>query len=131
MTENHFWVSREFKLVLIRSCEFNDLICFSHYLLQSQWKPSQGCDQKQSEGAPVRPAVQEKKKRLRVSLCFNNRHTLGSYRGLNQSEIVKGGPQTCVYDAFLLFPNQKRDRAHVEEFQHAQHESPVYDRREN
>ncbi len=50
---------------------------------------------------------------------------------LNQSEIVKGGPQTFVYDAFLLFPNQKRDRAHVEEFQHAQHESSVYDRIEN
>ncbi len=28
----------------------------------------------------------------KVSLMFNNRHTLGSYRGLNQSEIVKGGP---------------------------------------
>ncbi len=81
----------------------------------------------------MRPAVREEKKnypRLRVSLCFNNRQTLGSYRGLNQSEIVKGGPQTFVYDAFLLFPNQKRDIAHVEEFQHAQHESPVYDRRE-
>ncbi len=24
--------------------------------------------------------------------------------------------QTLVYDAFLLFPNQKRDRAHVDEF---------------
>ncbi len=48
----------------------------------------------------------------------------------HQSERVKGGPQTFVYDAFLLFQNQKRDRAHVEEFQHAQHESPVYDRRE-
>ncbi len=24
--------------------------------------------------------------------------------------------QTFVYDAFLLFPNQKRDRAHVDEF---------------
>ncbi len=67
----------------------------------------------------------------RVSLCFNNRHTLGSYRGLNQSEIVKGGPQTFVFDVFLLFPNQKRDRAHVEEFQQAQHEITVYDRREN
>ncbi len=32
--------------------------------------------------------------------------------------------QTFVYDAFLLFPIQKRDRAHVEELQHAQHESP-------
>ncbi len=32
--------------------------------------------------------------------------------------------QTVVYDAFLLFPIQKRDRAHVEEFQRAQHESP-------
>ncbi len=29
---------------------------------------------------------------LKVSLWFNNRHTLGPYRGLNQSEIVKGGP---------------------------------------
>ncbi len=27
-------------------------------------------------------------------------------------------------DAFLLFAIQKRDHAHVEEFQHAQHESP-------
>ncbi len=27
---------------------------------------------------------------LKVSLWFNNRHTSGSYRGLNQSEIVKG-----------------------------------------
>ncbi len=51
----------------------------------------------------------EKKKSLRdkVSLWFNNRHTLGPYRDLNQSEIVKGGPPsdwpwsryscTCVY----------------------------------
>ncbi len=29
---------------------------------------------------------------LKVSLWFNNRHTLGPYRGLNQLEIVKGGP---------------------------------------
>ncbi len=38
-------------------------------------------------------AVRDKKKspRLKVSLWFNNRHTLGSYRGLNLSEIVKGG----------------------------------------
>ncbi len=28
-------------------------------------------------------------------------------------------------DAFLLFAIQKRDRAHAEELQHAQHESPV------
>ncbi len=33
--------------------------------------------------------------------------------------------QTFVYDAFLLFVIQKRDRAHAEELQHAQHESPV------
>ncbi len=32
-------------------------------------------------------------------------------------------------DAFLLFPNQKRDRSRGW-VQHAQHESPVYDRRE-
>ncbi len=29
---------------------------------------------------------------------------------------MKGGPQTFVYDAFLLFPNHKQDPAHVEEF---------------
>ncbi len=33
--------------------------------------------------------------------------------------------QTFVYDAFLLFVIQKRDRAHVEELQHTQHESTV------
>ncbi len=33
--------------------------------------------------------------------------------------------QTFVYDASLLFAIQKRDRAHAEELQHAQHESPV------
>ncbi len=33
--------------------------------------------------------------------------------------------QTFVYDAFLLFAIQKRDHAHAEELQHAQHESPV------
>ncbi len=31
-----------------------------------------------------------------VSLWFNNRHTLGPYRGLNQSEIVKGGPPPLI-----------------------------------
>ncbi len=82
----------------------------------------------------MRPAVRERKKRIRdsESLPVLQQQThIRLNRGLNQSEIVKGGPQTFVYDAFLLFPNQKRDRAHVEEFQHAQHESPVYDRREN
>ncbi len=39
--------------------------------------------------------------------------------------------RTPNFSLFLLFPNQKRDRVHVEEFQHAQHKSPVYDRREN
>ncbi len=38
--------------------------------------------------------------------------------------------QTFVYDAFLLFAIQKSEITHVDEFQHAQHESPVYDRRE-
>ncbi len=48
------------------------------YDLISQW-----CDQ----------PFEEKKKspRLKVSLWFNNRHTLEAHRGLNQSEIVKGG----------------------------------------
>ncbi len=31
--------------------------------------------------------------------------------------------QTFVYDAFLQFTIQKRDRGHAEEFQHAQHET--------
>ncbi len=50
------------------------------------------CDQ----FGPADQADQEKKKSatLKVSLLFNNRHTLGPYRGLNQSEIVKGGPTT-------------------------------------
>ncbi len=39
--------------------------------------------------------------------------------------------QTFVCDEFLLFAIQMRDRVHAEELQHAQHESPVYDRREN
>ncbi len=40
---------------------------------------------------------------LKVSLSFNNRHTIGSYRGLNQSEIVKGGPSRwlAVVQIFL------------------------------
>ncbi len=33
--------------------------------------------------------------------------------------------QTFVYDGLLLFAIQKQDRAHAEEIQHAQHESPV------
>ncbi len=48
----------------------------------------------------MRPVVREKKKKvsatLKVSLWFNNRDTLGSYRGLNQSEIVKGRPPPLI-----------------------------------
>ncbi len=33
--------------------------------------------------------------------------------------------QTFLYYVFLLFAIQKQDRAHAEELQHAQHESPV------
>ncbi len=56
-------------------------------------------------------AVQEKKKVsviLKVSLWFNNRHTLGPYCGLNQSEIVKGASfcwiplLTCQWKTFVL-----------------------------
>ncbi len=39
------------------------------------------------------PFKKKKKKvstTMKVSLWFNNRHTLGPYSGLNQSEIVKG-----------------------------------------
>ncbi len=57
---------------------------------------SQGCDKKKSEVALVRPAIRKKKKKkspqLRKSLCCSTTDTLGSYHGLNQSEIVKGGP---------------------------------------
>ncbi len=56
-----------------------------------------GCKEK-SEAALTR-AVQGGKKvsaTLKVSLWFNNRHTLGLYRGLNQSEIVKGGPPPLI-----------------------------------
>ncbi len=47
----------------------------------------------------MRPAVQKKKKvyaSQKVSLWFNNRHILGPYPGLNQSEIVKGGPPPLI-----------------------------------
>ncbi len=79
------------------------------------------------------PAVREEKKIIRdsESPCASTTTTHIRLISWSKPEIVKGGPQTFVYDAFLLFPNQKRYRAHVEEFQHAQHESPVYDRREN
>ncbi len=42
----------------------------------------------------MRPAIQKKKNypRLRKSLCCLTIDTLASYRGLNQPEIVKGGP---------------------------------------
>ncbi len=43
----------------------------------------------------MRPAIQKKKKKkvsATQSLCCSTTDTLGSYRGLNQSEIVKGGP---------------------------------------
>ncbi len=52
---------------------------------------SQWCDKKKSE-------VEKKKvsATLEVSLWFSNRHTLGPYRGLNQSEIVKGGPPPLI-----------------------------------
>ncbi len=33
--------------------------------------------------------------------------------------------------SMCIFAIPNSDRAHVEEFQHAQHESPIYDRREN
>ncbi len=70
---------------------------------------------KKSEGAPVRPAVREEKKkypRLWVSLCFYNRHTLGSYRGLI-SEIINGSlspiresegrtPNVCLWCIFAI-----------------------------
>ncbi len=64
---------------------------------------------KKSEVAPVRPAVRGKKKSLRDSENLpvvqqqTDRHTLGPYRGLNQSEIVIDWPWfrfscACVYD---------------------------------
>ncbi len=47
----------------------------------------------------MRPAIRGKKQkspRLRKSLCCSTTDTLGSYRGLNQSEIVKGGPPPLI-----------------------------------
>ncbi len=52
-------------------------------------------DEQKSQGALVRPDIREKKKkypRLRNSVVQQKTPTLGLYRGLNQSEIVKGGP---------------------------------------
>ncbi len=44
----------------------------------------------------MRPAIREKKKKVSATqkLCGSTKDTplLGLYRGLNQSEIVKGGP---------------------------------------
>ncbi len=43
-------------------------------------------------GATSRSRKKKVSTTLKVSLWFDNRHTLGPYHGLNQSEIVKGGP---------------------------------------
>ncbi len=56
---------------------------------------SQWCDKKNLRSHWCDQPIEKKKSlsaTLKVSLWFNNRHTLGPYRGLNQSEIVKGGP---------------------------------------
>ncbi len=64
----------------------------------------------------MRPAGQKKIKKvsatLKISLWINFLHTLGSYRGLNQSEIVKGGPplwlavvQIILYVCVRAFEN--------------------------
>ncbi len=56
---------------------------------------SQGCKKKKLRSHwCVQPFEKKKQKspRLRKSLCCSTTDTLGSYRGLNQSEIVKGGP---------------------------------------
>ncbi len=47
----------------------------------------------------MRPAIREKKKKsIRDSETLVQQKTppLGLYRGLNQSEIVKGGPPLCL-----------------------------------
>ncbi len=47
----------------------------------------------------MRPAIREKKKkypRLRNSVVQQKTPPLGLYRGLNQSEIVKGGPPPLI-----------------------------------
>ncbi len=43
-------------------------------------------------GASSHSRKKTKVSRLRKSLCCSTTDTLGSYRGLNQSEIEKGGP---------------------------------------
>ncbi len=80
----------------------------------------------------MRPAIREKKKKylrlLEYPCASTNRHPLGSYRGLNQSES-EGRTSNFVMMHFC-YSQIRSEIAHVEEFQHAQHESPVYDRRE-
>ncbi len=47
----------------------------------------------------MRPAIRKKKKKkvsATQSLCCSTTDTLGSYRGLNQSEIVKCGPPPLI-----------------------------------
>ncbi len=64
------------------------------------------------------PAVREKKKvsaTLIVSLWFNNRHTLGPYRVLNQSKIVIGrGPdipvRVCAFENACAAAVRQRER---------------------
>ncbi len=75
-------------VLLEKSCQvkFSEIIfvSFSFFVFSVSREISQWCDKKKSEVA--RPAFQEKKKvsaTLKVSLWFNNRHTLGPYRGPN------------------------------------------------
>ncbi len=66
----------------------------------------------------MRPAIREKKKkypRLRNSVVQQKTPPLGLYRGLNQSEIVKGGPplwlaavQTFLYVCVRALTNASR-----------------------
>ncbi len=60
---------------------------------------SQGCEKKNLRlHWCAQPFEKNKIKspQLRKSLCCSTTETLGSYRGLNQSEIVKGGPPPLI-----------------------------------
>ncbi len=77
--------------------------------------------------------------KLALPCLAYNRHTLGSYRGLI-SEIISGSlspiresegrtPNVCLWCIFAIPKSEARSRSRGG-VQHAQHESPVYDRRE-
>ncbi len=70
-------------------------------------------------------------KKTHIYYCYIYTLSCKFYLTRVTSCFICNNIQTFVYDAFLIFAIQKQYRAHAEELQHLQHESPVYDRREN